>query len=215
MQTVRQMEKMWTARQYARLFRELSTYRPEGPLVVQLDATAIAAAAMAIIRLDELDLTHLPFYRTLLHVLLDAQDADGGWDNPALTALCTRALMVSNGKGSAIDRALGYLAHLQKSEGTWPSIPIRRTDADTATSLFILYHLGRDERFHTAVDLPAAVAWFTMHFESLDHTMQKIWNRIQIRLGTVVPRRVAGTPLLEPVRSKHLVIPLTCEQTTT
>jgi hypothetical protein len=187
MQTVRQIERLWSARQYERMFRELVAFRPEGPVAVQLEniATAIPAAAMGLIRLDELAQTHLPLYRTLLNIVLATQDAEGGWDSPMLTALCVRALMTCNGSGTAVDRGLAYLASLQKAEGIWPRIGVRRLQADAATSLFILYHLGNEPRFRKMVAFDNATAWFAANADALDRATQKFWNRVELRCGLV------------------------------
>src|SRR5690349_17511203 len=126
--TIRQIERDWVARKYERLFDALVEIRAEGSFPFDLtDGRAVPAAAMALIRLDELSQTHVPLYTRLLRALLAAQNVnDGGWGDPVITALCLRALMAGRGNGVAIDLGLHYLADLQKTEGTWPAAPIRR-----------------------------------------------------------------------------------------
>ncbi len=53
MQTVRQIERLWTGHQFQRLFRELIANRPEADFKFDLAPGSILAAAMGMIRLDE------------------------------------------------------------------------------------------------------------------------------------------------------------------
>ncbi len=79
MQTVRQIERLWTARHYQRLFRELIANRPEADFKFDLSPSPIPAAAMGMIRLDELNQAHNPLYRKLLNTVITSQQSDGGW----------------------------------------------------------------------------------------------------------------------------------------
>src|SRR4029077_1477677 len=119
-----------------------------------------AAAALAVIRLDELSQSYLPLYSRLIRAILCQQQEDGGWGDLPTTALCLRALLAGNGDGVAIERGLDYLASLQKDEGIWPAAPIRRLPEDARVSLFILYQLGDHPRFRESVDFSRAVSWF-------------------------------------------------------
>src|SRR5688500_16108573 len=142
MTTVKQIERAWTARTYEKLFRELVSSRPESGfrLEVQTSRSALAAA-MGVIRLEELNQSHVPLYSKLLRALIGSQDADGGWGDPVSTALCLRALLCGQGTGEAVERGMAYLANLQKDEGTWPQVPLRRMSADAYVSAFVLYQL--------------------------------------------------------------------------
>ena len=104
MVTVRQIEKLWKDESYGRLLRGLLAQRPEGSirLEAELPITPVTAAAMAMIRLDELSQSHVAFYQKLLHRVLAKQEADGGWADPMTTALCLRALLCCSGDGTAI-----------------------------------------------------------------------------------------------------------------
>src|SRR5688500_7894552 len=125
--TIRQIERAWTARTYEKLFRELVAQRPEAAFKFDHEqGRAIPTAAMAVIRLDELSQSHVPLAGKLLRAVLAGQDADGGWGDAMTTALCLRALLCSGGDGAAVERGLGYLANLQKAEGAWPAVPLRR-----------------------------------------------------------------------------------------
>src|SRR5437870_2978557 len=116
--TVKHIERLWTGRMYDRLFRELLINRPEAGLRLELELTgacrATPAAAMAMIRLDELNQSHHPLQAKLLRTLIATQEADGGWGDPIATALAVRALLNDNGDGAVIDRGLHYLAMMQK-----------------------------------------------------------------------------------------------------
>jgi hypothetical protein len=180
--TVRQIEREWESKGYARLFASLLAARPEAGFRLGLDAgRAVPVAAMAIIRLDELSQSHVKLYSKLVKTLVAAQEADGGWGDLLTTALCVRALLCGNGNGASIERGLGYLAALQKAEGIWPQIPIRRMPADSYLSALILYQLGDQPVFRRAVRLNDAANWFSLHEHSLDSETQSLWNRVRVR----------------------------------
>ena len=128
MTTVRQIERFWSARQFDRLLGDLLSGRPEGAVQLAQKVRLIpAATAVAMIRLDELGQAHVPLFGRLIRTLLNTQDADGGWGDAMTTALCLRALMLGSGSGDSVDRGLRYLAMLQKENGAWPIVPIRRS----------------------------------------------------------------------------------------
>lgn len=180
--TVRQIERHWEAKAYDKLFGELLLARPEGSFRLGFDtARALPAAALAIIRLDELSQSHVKLYSKLVKAVLSAQEADGGWGDLVTSALCLRALFCGNGNGVAIERGLAYLAGLQKSEGIWPNIPIRRMPADAYVSALILYQLGDNPAFRKAVRISDAATWFALHEPSLDAETRALWNRVRVR----------------------------------
>jgi hypothetical protein len=176
MMTVRQIERQWSARAYNSLFATLNAARPESDFAKATKVTQPAAAALAIIRLDELTLARAPIYADLVRALLHAQDVNGGWGDPAITALCLRALLCSNGQGQAISRGLNYLAALQKPEGIWPGLPTRRMPVDPLVSAYVLYELGDRPEFRATVRFPEAVAWFTGKNASVDAAAHRIWQ---------------------------------------
>jgi hypothetical protein len=192
MTTVRQIERCWTSKSYAKLFLELIAARPEGLYRLEPGAArAPLAAAMAVVRLDELTQSHVPLYGRLVRAILTAQEADGGWGDPATTALCVRALLCGRGEGMAVQRGLTYLANLQKSEGIWPNLPLRRMPADPHTSAFILLQLGDDPGFRQAVRLGDAVQWFQAHADELDGETRQLWERARMRCRPrIVPQTV-------------------------
>ncbi len=183
MQTVRQIDRYWTARQYDRLARQLLVARPESSdrLSIEL-ARPLPAAALALIRLDELTQAHHPINQKLIHTLLAAQESDGGWGDPLTTALCLRALQLNAGQGPSIDRAMRYLADLQQSPGLWPSVSIRRTTPDPFVSAFILFHLSDSPNFRAVVRLHDATNWFVQNEPNLDTPTRKLWERVARRL---------------------------------
>lgn len=192
--TVRQLERLWQEGAWQRIVRLCMETRPEESprLSMALSQTAAAAAA-AFIRLDELSQTHAPFCSRMIRAILAAQEADGGWADPLTTALCLRALMTSHGSGLAIERGLAYLASLQKSEGIWPKIPVRRLPADAFVSAFVLFELGEDLRFQQAVRFSDAIRWFEQHHAELDPETTRLWRTISLRRRTTTPVPAAGS----------------------
>jgi hypothetical protein len=185
MQTVKQIERLWNARRYEVLLAQLVACRADAEFATLLQSgpMAVPAAAMGIVRLDELGQSGVPLYHKLLICLLAAQESDGGWGDPTLTALCLRALLGSRGAGEAIDRGLTYLATLQKEEGIWPRIPIRRMPGDALTSAIVLYQLSHEPRFREAVAFDDAVQWFDLNISQLDPQARKLWYSVRLRCG--------------------------------
>ena len=183
MVTVRQMEREWDARRYEKLLGGLTAARPEESFPFDpATGRTVPAAAMALVRLDELNQSHVPLYGRLVRALLAAQSAtDGGWGDPAVTALCLRALMACRGNGLAIERGLEYLAGLQKNEGLWPAGPIRRMAADPVTSAFILYQLGDKPAFRGAVRFDEAVEWFESRGKRLERDARDWWDLARMK----------------------------------
>jgi hypothetical protein len=182
MMTIRQIERMWGAKSYERLFRELIAARPEGTLRAQMQlAQPTATAAMGVVRLYELNQEHTAVYATLLRAVLAAQQPDGGWGDPMTSSLCLRALLLGQGAGAAVQRGLAYLAGLQKAEGIWPNVPIRRMPADPYVSAFILYQLAEHAEFRSAVRFLDAVNWFEQNEAALDGESRTLWDRASVR----------------------------------
>lgn len=175
--TVKQIQRLWDNRQYDQLIGELLSPRAEDSERLRASLTgSLPAAALALIRLDELNQPHVPLAQKLIRRLLVSQSADGGWDDTLITALCTRALTTTGGQGPCIDRAIAHLADLQKTEGIWPREPIRRLHADAYVSAFILYQLGGSSQFRSAVRLDDAVTWFNRSADHLDDVSRRLWD---------------------------------------
>jgi hypothetical protein len=191
MQTIKQIERLWTTRRYESLLKELVAYRPDAEFVNRLQAgpLAPAASAMAMIRLDELGQAGAPIYHKFLLAVLSSQESDGGWGDPILSALCLRALLGTHGGGQSIERGLAHLASLQKDDGAWPRIPVRRTPADALTSAVVLYQLGHEPRFRAAVRFDRAVDWLQNQTSVLDPLSRKIWLSVRMRCALTRPPR--------------------------
>ena len=182
MQTTRQIERHWNARQYDRLARELLAARPENsPRLVAELSRAVPAAALALIRLDELNQANHPLCGKLIRTVLAAQEGDGGWGDPIISALCLRALMCNRGLGVSIDRGISHLASLQKDEGAWPAEPIRRMPEDAFVTAFILFHLADQDAFRAAVRLDDALTWLTRHESAADEPTRRLTHRATLR----------------------------------
>jgi hypothetical protein len=182
--TVRQIQRLWDDRKYHRLIAELIEARVESSprLATRLDGS-IAAAALGLIRLEELDQAHTPLAATLLRCIIASQGNDGGWNDPLLCALCVRALLTCRGHGVAIDRGMQFLAQLQKSEGIWPNESLRRMPADSYVSAFILLQLGSSAGFRDVVRSDEAWNWFDSHARSLDGETCKLLSHARLRAG--------------------------------
>jgi hypothetical protein len=180
--TVRQIERAWKAQQFERLFADLAATRPEAALRNMPDGGwAAVAAAMALIRLDELGQSHLPFSATLIRAVVSAQQTDGGWGDLIATAICLRALLCSNGNGISVDLGMVYLALLQKNEGIWPNVPVRRMPQDAGVSALVLYELGDQPIFHQAVRVGDAIAWYQLNQDSIERNSRALWHRGMLR----------------------------------
>lgn len=180
--TIRQIERLWGSKHYERLFRDLISNRPEGTIRAQMMlGQPMGTAAMGMIRLYELSQEHTPMYATLLRAILAGQQEDGGWGDAMTTALCCRALLLGGGVGAAVQRGLAYLASLQKAEGIWPNVPIRRMPADAYISAFVVYQLAEHVEFRNAVRFLDAINWFEEHESSLDAETQILWERASTR----------------------------------
>jgi hypothetical protein len=182
MQTLRQIERFWSAQQYDRLARELLAARPEfsSRLLTEL-STSVPCAALALIRLDELNQGHRPFNQTLIRAIIAAQEGDGGWGDPLVSAICLRALLCNGGHGLSIDRGIAYLAELQKPEGLWPAIAVPRTVSDPFVSAFILFQLADSPAFRSAANIEAPVEWFLRNESTLDADTRRLWHRARPR----------------------------------
>jgi hypothetical protein len=182
MTTVRQLQRFWESRKYDQIYAELTASRSDCVPQLRWECPAcVPAAAMAIIRLDELDQSHVPLAPKLIRALLATQQPDGGWGDLMATALALRALTRCRGQGLAIERGMAYLANLQQPQGIWPKVPIRRMPADAQVSAFILHQLGDVPAFRAAVRFDDAVRWFARNDFALDENTRRLWNSAQLK----------------------------------
>src|SRR5271170_4112695 len=190
MLTKRYIEKLWDGRQYQRILEELIAPRIESAAVEELrQSPAAASGALAMIRLEELHQVHASICPRLIRSLVALREADGGWGDVAVTALCVRALSLQNGRGTAIERGVAYLAALQQPGGIWPKIPIRRMPADALVSAFLLLQLADLGEFREAVDFDAAFGWFESHRWTLDSATKALWDHARLRVPALPTTR--------------------------
>jgi hypothetical protein len=206
MTTVRQLERLWDDRQFARLASAICAGRSDiDPDLVPTFTDSVAAAALAVIRLDELGQTPHPLAGRLVRALLAAQLPDGGWGEVATSALAIRALRCGRGEGLGIARGVRWLAELQQDGGAWPAGPLRRLPPDAPTTAFLLLHLGADPLFNAVARVTDALAWLGRHQDQLPAAAGRTAQRVAVRrrsiagwLGTslVAHARTASTPCL-------------------
>jgi hypothetical protein len=195
MLTVRYIERLWDAKRYVRLLQELIAPRVEAVAVDELTHNvAASAAALALVRLDELHSPHAPICSRLIRTLISLQKSDGGWGDVATTALCLRALSLQNGQGVVIGGGMGYLAALQQPAGIWPKLPIRRMPEDALVSAFTILQLGDNDLFRAAVRLDAAFAWFDSHRWMLEPAALSLWDHARLRVPAIPTTRAVAEP---------------------
>jgi hypothetical protein len=196
MVTVKLMERLWASKAYGRVVREMLAGRPEASLKLEMElGWAAPAAALMLIRLDELSQQSARLYSTLVRVVLSEQQSDGGWGDLFSTAVCLRALLAGQGQGQAIDGGMAYLSALQKDDGAWPSAPLRRMPADAFVTAFILLQLGEHAAFRAAVNFDAAVDWLEENPEALDAASRPLWQLVRLRCGTCAFQRPMAAAL--------------------
>ena len=182
-------------RKYPRIVEELIAPRVELAASAELsEAPTATAAALALIRLDELHQAHASLCPRLIRCLVTLQQADGGWGDVAVTALCIRALSLQNGRGMSIERGVSYLASLQQPGGIWPKIPLRRMPADALVSAFVLLQLADHGEFRKAVDFEAAFGWFESHRWTLDSPAIALWDHARLRVPAQSTTRAPAEP---------------------
>ncbi|MFI5381066.1 MAG: hypothetical protein ACHRHE_17350 [Tepidisphaerales bacterium] len=185
--TTRQIEKLWNLRQYPAVSGMCLTLRPEYAARLLDDlGHSLPAAALAVVRLEELGQAHLPLVADLLRHVLAGQGADGGWGNVAVTAVCLRALLACGGNGVAIDCGLAYLAALQRDDGLWPRVPIRRMPSDFLLSAFVLLELGMFPRFRSAVRFDQAMTLATARIPAGEDDARPLVKNLRTRHRTLV-----------------------------
>jgi hypothetical protein len=203
--TVRHIARLWSAKDYNRLLGQLLAPRGEASVRLSAELTgANAAAAMLVVRLDELAQVFAPIYSEAIRSLTANQHSDGGWADPITTAIVLRALFCGSGQGPAIDRGLQFLANLQRPEGIWPAEPVRRMPADAFASAFILMQLGDQPRFREAVRFDEAVDWFNENELALDDPTRKLWRHAKPRCQAFLSSTLSSANRSAVSRSREL-----------
>lgn len=194
--TVRLMERLWASKRYGNIVREMLASRPEASLRLEMElGRAAPAAALILIRLDELSQQNAPLYGKLVRVILAEQQSDGGWGDLFSTAVCLRALLCGSGQGDAIDAGLAYLAALQKDDGAWPTAPLRRMPADAFASAFIVLQLSDRPAFRQTVRFADALAWPEENPEAIEPCSKPLWQLVRLRCSSRHIARGLEAPL--------------------
>lgn len=189
----RHLERGFRTGDFHRIVSSCLEMRPEASVrLAAAIATPVGAAAMAIIRLDELSQNHNPLAARMIRALISTQDADGGWGDVVLTALCVRALSCSHGQGPALDRGIAYLAQLQRSDGAWPSIPLRRMPGDPFVTALVVQQLSEDVRFASAANVRGALEYLGQRQSEMDMETERLWRSIRRRMSTTPRTATAG-----------------------
>ena len=185
MTTTRQIERLWKSKSFPRLVAGILSGRPEAGMGFELElGKSVAAAALAVIRLDELNQSYTAICGELIRHMLAKQEADGGWGDVMTTAMCLRALSCGHGHGVAINRGLEYLGNLQRIDGLWPAVPIRRLPGDARATAFVMLQLAGHAQFHQAIRVELVSAWFEENEEKLDPAVRRLWSHARLRCGS-------------------------------
>jgi hypothetical protein len=156
--TTRQIGRLWRQGDYGLIVQACLDARPEAVAPWREDLSGpVAAAALALVRFDELACPDHEPAREFLRCVLAAQRPDGGFGSMVLSAVCLRALLAGNGSGPAVERAIDFLARHQRADGLWPAQPNDRLPGDPTVTAFVLLHLGYCPRFTSAVRLEEAL----------------------------------------------------------
>ncbi|MDW8263074.1 MAG: hypothetical protein RMJ35_11160 [Phycisphaerales bacterium] len=177
MTTIRQLDRLWNAKEHSRLVAEIAVGRPELLAVARHLLGPVAAAAVGVIRLDELGQAHQPLSGRLIRTLLASQHEDGSWGDLAVTVLALRALRCGGGSGQAVQRALDFLQSQQELTGGWPYQPVGRMPPDPLMTAFVLLTLADDPMIAARLSFPAAAAWLRGQLARLDAPIRRLAER--------------------------------------
>lgn len=215
MTTIRQIERLWDEQAYARLARTLLDGRTDvdPALAGRVARSTVAAAALALIRLDEMSQNARPLCSRLVRALIAMQQPDGGWGDVAATVLAIRALRCARGDGVVIARGLAWLADLQKDEGAWPAEPIRRLAADPVTTAFVLLHLAGDPALARAARIADAADWLERHRDQADALARPLAARAVARARATLPRTARVLAGVDDVDGELALFPASARRT--
>ena len=224
MLTPHKLERLWRDNRHRHIMREVLAGRPEADLGLDERLGGwLAAAALTLLRLGELNQMGLPLADDLRKRLLIAKNADGGFgdgrDKPVLTALCVRALAalpcaptptprmtlgligfggdVRGGDlavAAAVDAGVAYLADAQHPDGGWGDA--QSVAFDTG---FVLLQLGRLDLFRKAVRVDDALQ-LGRRGRPADAASRAVWSLQHLRGGrtlevaAAMPRPVPRPP---------------------
>ena len=224
MLTPHKLERLWRDNLHRRIMREVLAGRPEAGFGLDERLGGwLAAAALTLLRLGELNQTGQPLADDLRKRLLIAKNADGsfgdGRDKPILTALCVRALAAlphgpatprmsfgltgfggdvrggDRAVAAAVDAGVAYLADSQHPDGGWG------VGGDAATVAFdtgfVLLQLGRLDVFRQSVRVDDALQ-VPLRTRLADAASRAVWSLQHLRGGRTL--EVAARPR-PPVRA--------------
>ena len=227
MLTPNKLGRLWKANKYRQIMREVLAARPEAKLGLdERLGGPLAAAALTLLRLGELNQTSLPLADDLRGRLLVARNRDGSWGEPAdravLTALCVRALSTlprsPARRLSATGPTLGLAEMFQTGD-------VRSGDAATAAAIrggvayladaqrddggwgqderagfdtaFVMLQVGRLESFKASVRLEDALR-FGRSPRRDAATEGGMWNRMRMRGGQAMTLGPRPAPAARP-----------------
>jgi hypothetical protein len=193
MLTCTKLTRLWTAGRFRALIREALAGRPEGRLELdQRRGGPIVAAALALLRLCELNQPGHRLAGVLRDRLIWTQGAAGDWSgDAAVTALVARALTTADGQRTTVGRTI--------AKGVRASTPADRA-IDWLTSrgpadwgddwavAVVLLQLGREPAFREKVDLAEVLAMESRAGGAVeaDAVTRLAWKHAKLRVGKVV-----------------------------
>lgn len=159
------------------------------PLRVRLSQSPSAAIALGLGRLVELTYGPTPLSRAMARRLLAGQADDGSTEGDPLATAATAAALGRMQAGHpgydpelalARERALQALAAMQCDPATDAALfdgPIERTRQDRElVAAFILWLLGRDDEFRSAVRFADLVGYLERRERRLDEDAERLWR---------------------------------------
>lgn len=221
MLTTAKLSRLWKQAKYRALVREVCEGRPEARL--ELDTRCggpTAAAALGLLRLVELNQSHLPLAAELASRLLWTQNRNGSWGGeanepiPLVTVLAVRALASKPGEsritvgripGIGLDRpAGGASGRLSDSVAAWSTAVARGVDwlvasqptwrDDPFTVGFVLLQVGRIAPFLDRADVGALLAAEprASRRSEPDASTRFVWRHVHLRVGPVLTTALAA-----------------------
>ncbi len=180
--TPRQLDRLWNQHRYADISSLCMEMRAEGsPRLLRELEGPVAAAALGLIRLDEISQPGHPLAVHFLRRVLLSQQPDGSFGSPLVTALCLRALLICKGDGLAVHRGMEHLAALQREDGLWPQAPVQRMPSDPLVTAFILHNLLPFEAFRSTVRVEEALRALQSLKLSGDPEARHLTNLLRLR----------------------------------
>ena len=202
MLTISMLGRLWRTARYRQIVRQVCEGRPEGCL--SLDdrlGGPTGAAALALLRLGELNQFRLPLAAELRERVLMSQAGDGGWGTTSsgkamLTALCVRSLGdVSRATASAMEERNGAAVRRGMD---WLAGSVNRWGEDPFECGFVLLELGRNEAFRRRLPIAKLMhrgrLW---QAQTREEDVRLVWSRCRLRCGTVTPARAPERALFE------------------